>query len=749
VVYRLLFLVSPIVLALSGAPILQAAASVRGANGIAISVDPSGSFDITGNGPLWSFGGNIGAPLRNLVAQSGTDNLGDYNEIAFDFNVGGARHASVRGYSGRPAIVFTIVYPDGASGPTPFPVISRYPRQPLHLNYTGMFAFPTFYAFTPDGPWLFFDNAGNTFIVSPLANYMTAATTLSPNNEIVSGMATGISSLPAGFTHRVVLVFDQGINRTFDEWGRVLTDWTGKQRPASDADASLTRVGYWTDNGATYYYHTAPSTSYRDTLAAVKSDFDQQAIQLGYIQLDSWFYPKGEHSDWSDGSGGIYSYTAASALFGDNFKSFQQTLGVPLITHARWIDVNSPYRQQYKMSGNVSIDPAYWTFVARYLAASGVATYEQDWLFDKATTDFNLTDPDAFLDNMAAAMAQQNITMQYCMPTPRHLMQSTRYGNLTTARVSGDRFNRNVWTIFLYASRLASALGIYPFTDVFMSSEPDNLLLATLSAGPVGVGDAIGSLNGSNLLLSVRQDGIIVKPDRPIVPIDKSLISDSQSRKEPLIASTYSDFGDLRTYYVFAFSQGDNLVSSFSLGDLGISRSAYVYNFVKDTGRLAGASDVISEPVVDGRLYYVIAPVGPSGIAVLGDRGNFVSMGKKRIPAITDDGTVHLSVAFAGGETVRTIHGYAPRQPVVAAVNGSTGPVAYNTSSQRFSFDILPGVDGTASAGISMAPAGISAEPIQDQCDSPGASKMARLEIREGCLDSPLGLYVRPSYRRH
>ena len=65
---------------------------------------------------------------------------------------------------------------------------------------------------------------------------------------------------------------------------------------------------------------------------------------------------------------------------------------MPLITHARWIDASSPYRTLYKMSGNVVTDPAYWETVAAYLATSGVTTFEQDWLADKAHTDFNLTD---------------------------------------------------------------------------------------------------------------------------------------------------------------------------------------------------------------------------------------------------------------------------------------------------------------------------------------------------------------------
>ena len=78
--------------------------------------------------------------------------------------------------------------------------------------------------------------------------------------------------------------------------------------------------------------------------------------------------------------------------------------------------------------------------VASELKAAGVVTYEQDWLNQRALprTD-NLTDQDAFLDNMAASMAQRNLTMQYCMASARHFMQSSKYSNLTTIRTSADR----------------------------------------------------------------------------------------------------------------------------------------------------------------------------------------------------------------------------------------------------------------------------------------------------------------------
>jgi hypothetical protein len=541
-----------LLLILSLAASLQAVTTIQGARGLTVSVDPSGSYDVTFAAPAWRFGGEIGLPLANLRVSNGSDGIGAYAEIAFDYALDTTRHAGIRAYQDRPAVLFSVEYQDAAVNAAPFPVLTRFPDLPYRLSFSGAFSIPIFGGLAEEGPWAFFDDNANAFLISPATNFLTAGSRRGPAGEIVTGISPQIANLPAGFRHQTLLVATNGINAAFEEWGLALTDLSGKTRPPNNSGPILNQVGYWTDNGGTYYYHMEPGMSYWDTLLAVKADFDRHSIPLGYMQLDSWFYPKGPAAQWQNGAGGIYDYYAAPDLFSPSLQVFQQTLGIPLITHARWLDDSSPIRQQYKVSGNVATDPAYWDRVAGYLAGSGVVTYEQDWLGANAHTDFNLIDPYAFLDNMAAAMNQLGLSMQYCMGTPGDFLQSAHYNNLTTARASGDRFDRTNWTWFLYSSRLASAVGIWPFTDVFMSAETDNLLLATLSAGPVGVGDRIGAVHTENLLRAVRGDGVIVKPDVPIVPLDQSFRNDARGLKEPIVASTYTDFGGLRAWYVFA-----------------------------------------------------------------------------------------------------------------------------------------------------------------------------------------------------
>ena len=90
-------------------------------------------------------------------------------------------------------------------------------------------------------------------------------------------------------------------------------------------------------------------------------------------------------------------------------------------------------------------------------------------------------------------------------------------------------------------SLLSDALGIAPYKDTFWSTSEQpgssykptpmeplperEIVLATLSTGPVGPSDGINFTNVERIMKCCRQDGLILKPDRPISMLD-ILISD-------------------------------------------------------------------------------------------------------------------------------------------------------------------------------------------------------------------------------
>lgn len=687
-----------------------------------VSASPGGAYAISLAYPGWTFSGTVGASLTNLVIDSGSDAAGGlYNEIAFDFVTDVPRHAAIRTYTSWRGVLFTVSVPYGGPNSFSFPTLTNYPAGLHTLAFAGTFGFPTFQGSDPESPWVAFDGAYHTAILSPVSHFMVASTGTA-NGRLSSGISSQIATLPAGFTQQTILVIDDGIGRAFDTWGSLLTGVTGKVRPTNDADVTLSHIGYWTDAGSSYYYASAPGLSYQDTLTSVKQDFGAKGMALGYMQLDSWFYPKGATDNWTSMGGGIYEYQAASPPFTSSLSTFQSSLGIPLVTHARWIDAASPIQKQFRMSGQVSIDPAYWTQVANYLASSGAVAFEQDWLFSQASTAYNLTDGDDFLDNMANSLSPLHISVQYCSGTARHFLQSSKYNNLTTIRASEDRFNPSRWWRFLYASRLASAVGIWPFSDVLFSSETGNLLLATLSAGPVGVGDKLGTLDGRNLHQAARRDGVIVKPDVPVTPIDSSFWNDSNEAQAPVVAATYSDFGGLRAWYVFAFAQGANTQASFRLADAGVTGPVYLYDYFHGGGSVVQPGDLLSLDAASFS-YQIAAPVGPSGIAMIGDPGHFVSLGKKRITALTDDGAVTITVAFAKGESDRTVVGYSPAPVSASAMTGHSSHAIRDLSTGLFRVHVRPSPDGTATIHISPAPGAIDCAPARSCIVQPAMAR--------------------------
>jgi hypothetical protein len=668
-----------------------------------LAVAPDGDWELSFAAPPFSFAGHIGAPLSNIATTRGSDGLGSYQETAFDYDDNAPKTGSIRRYDAVPVALFTEIIHSEAANMNPFPTISSYPQLPYHLAYQDVeFAPYSFSVLAPDSPWIFFGGDGATFVLSAATHFNHAALSRDASGTVAAGIDPAVATLPAGFTQRTVLVAERGINAAFARWGDALTTWAQKARPANDATIELRQLGYWTDNGATYYYNYDNAKGYAGTITAVRDSFKQLGIALGYMQLDSWWYPKGPAADWSARGNGIATYSAAPALFPSGLVAFQQSLGLPLVTHARWIDPASPYQSQYKMSNNVIIDSAYWNTIATQLNSAGVITYEQDWMNQQALArSDNLDDEDTFLDDMASAMAGQGIDLQYCMPLPRHYLQTTKYANAISMRVSQDRFEPSKWVSFFYGSRLAAALGVWPWSDVFMSSEEGNLTLATLSGGPVGVGDALGASNGTLLLRAVRSDGVIVKPDAPLVPLDSSILDGARAIDRPMVAATWSDLGGLRASYVFIFAAGSAQGFSFTPAELGYRGRVRLYDFYGGGSSEIEASASFSGTVQNGRAYFVLVPVGASGIAFLGDPGKYASLGKARVAAASDDGRVHASIVFGAGETAVTLHGFASRAPTVTASLGGAVGTSWDGTTQRFTVTVTP--VGQA-ASITIAP---------------------------------------------
>ena len=96
-----------------------------------------------------------------------------------------------------------------------------------------------------------FDADGNTVLQSAANDFMvtTLAFAESTGTAWGAGFNGMISGLPAGHTHRTIMVGGTGVNETFYTWGSALLALGGKARPPLYGHV-YDALGYWTDNGA-------------------------------------------------------------------------------------------------------------------------------------------------------------------------------------------------------------------------------------------------------------------------------------------------------------------------------------------------------------------------------------------------------------------------------------------------------------------------------------------------------------------
>jgi hypothetical protein len=691
------------------------AQEIKSPAGVTVTVNEGlGVYAITYSPRDWKFSGQLAHVPTEVSTTRGTNSIGAYSEISW--SDGFLLRDSVRIYDAQPVALFTITSSQPTKNwPADFPNFDNFPKLHQFSFRETVFAKPRFGLETNATPWLLFDDSAGAAIISPADNFLIASMNGDGTNRISSGMNPKVHDLPGNFSHSTLMVFGDGIHSTWKTWSGAFLELQGAPRPGNDADIGLRYLGYWTDNGGTYYYNYNTNVGYAGTLEILANIYRDEHIPIRYMQLDSWWYhktftgpdgkagqtknPKLPPGEWNR-YGGLLDYHADKAVLPEGLGGFHKDINLPLITHNRWIDPASPYHDKYQISGFAAVDPKFWDHLMSDVSSNGDVCYEQDWLNviyeHSPELQSTLGVGDAFTDNMARAAKQNNMSLQYCMALPRFFLQGSRYPNLTTIRTSDDRFGRDRWDDFLYVSQLARAVGIWPFADVFMSTERDNLLISVLSAGMVGFGDKMGDEDKDNLSRAARPDGVLVKPDESLLPVDDVYVSQASGQKNPMVAWTYTDHGPLRTAYVFAYvRESTNMDATFTPTTCGLDGKVCVYN--AGSGQVSFQSADTAVPLVfdlHNTAYYEVVPVGKSGIAFFGDEGKFVSNGKQRIANITEaDKKLTATITFAKDEPFVRVFGFAKKKPKVTTPTGSITGVDFDKATGRFAVNVLPSPD--------------------------------------------------------
>jgi len=639
--------------------------------------------------------------------------LGKAEAAIFDLSLGGGQKVArtqIISIMGRDdVLIFIIETLEDITAPTgryenpafALPALRPDRRFTELLNFkVETFATPMSRPVPTTGPVVMFSRQLETLILSPLDNFMSAMQ--APiSGEWRCGFGGLIEKIPAGTQSQFLVVSGRGINDTFLKWGGLIQKWHGHKTADPYADVAMSKVGYWTDNGSYYYYRTEPGKTYSQTLLAVKADAEEQGIPYGYFQLDSWWYPKAEIKlRSSHNRGGFLLWEPVPEFFPEGLAEFQRQLGLPLVAHNRYCSDQSPYCQKYgcvyskgdKREGAYPLEPAFWDEIMNSAKKYGITVYEQDWLYTHMDMipwmRSGLHNAESWYDTMAHAAEKRGLTMQLCMASPEFFMQNLKHPNETHARTSHDYKGglpkAFFWPPFHKVGLFAYAVGLWPFKDNFQSTAGqrpsynilpeanpvEEALVSALSGGPVGPSDKIGASDASLILRTCRMDGLLLKPDRPATPIDIMFLynkSNIVGGKRPWVVTSESrhEFG--KTTYLAAFNLWPaQMYEPFvTFAEAGISGKHLIYNYM--TGKYRIASDKINFGIMppEKAFYYVLCPMLPNGMAVIGETGKFITLSRKRFPSVKlEQDALALSIEGVPGEELK-LKIYCPRAPKV------------------------------------------------------------------------------------
>jgi hypothetical protein len=345
----------------------------------------------------------------------------------------------------------------------------------------------------------------------------------------------------------IVFYSSKGINEGVREWGQAMQKAHNRTNEHRLNDLSINYLGYYTDNGAYYYYHTEDGVNYEQTML---DSIRKIPLPFHYLQIDSWWYYKGIGE-------GVTQWTARPDVFPDDLPALDRKLeNIPIVAHNRYWAYDTVYKKNYSFvldEKNGKALPvgndSFWIDLFTQARKWGLIVYEQDWLITQtenlAPTHTDIHLGHQWLMSMGEAAEKLNINLQYCMSLPRHILTALQIPRVTHTRTSTDYYFHIVgkaeqWAMGI-SSMFAEAIGLASFKDVFWSTslqpgapykgEPHEvlpereILIATLSTGPVGPGDAINYTNVERIMKCCRKDGLILKPDRPLTTIN-ALISD-------------------------------------------------------------------------------------------------------------------------------------------------------------------------------------------------------------------------------
>jgi hypothetical protein len=295
------------------------------------------------------------------------------------------------------------------------------------------------------------------------------------------------------------------------------------------------------------------------------------------------------------------------------------------VIHSRHISPQSPYLDDGEWwIDALAAQPVDPTFFQRWFDDArrwGVCAIEQDWMLLywfgvralRAAPD-RAADWHRALDALAGEFG---VDLIWCMATPADLVLAATLDHVVAVRTSDDyRFAADpalLWTWYLTVNRLAGALGLSAFKDCFFSRRPPDdadpisgdehaeleALLASMSAGPVGIGDRIGCTDREVVLRTCDEDGRIRHVDRPLALVDSCLFGEPTRGERLAWATTIATHdGNAWTYVVAINTATDRRAISdrLELSEVGLVGAHTLFDWRRGEATQADAIDVELAP---------------------------------------------------------------------------------------------------------------------------------------------------------
>ncbi|XP_062516980.1 uncharacterized protein LOC134192275 [Corticium candelabrum] len=572
---------------------------------------------------------------------------------------------------------------------------------------------------TEGGPVVLFNTTGevarnqsDAIVISSFNNFKHAIATkvdATPQNaaSFVFGLQSYITEVQSGFNISFGLSgSEHGINAAVESWGEKLRARYGTTRISPEFDPTNTKLGYWTDNGAYYdgsYWQQNPTAVAQDVLVDVKMLLDTMGVPISYIQLDPWWYPNGN---------GCIEWIPKENLFPKGLSWLRETLGIPLLLYANYFSVHNNYvtRKQFDFIDSLDFQLSYargpianvephqsyqfYDYIMSQYSRS-MGAYEVDFLDFQFLLFLELQEQvdaaEIWMKGMTDAALKHNVSVQLCMELPSDLLQSVLFPAITNARASEDDFPTagNRWDIAMTAM-LMRALDIGPFFDDIWTraDQPGNpynkssnnirmrTIISTFSGGPVGISDGRNFTDPELIMQSCRADGVLLKPSKPIVPIDAQFMPvDQGGIPAGNIWNTHSQIGSTMWYYVLAFDVAKQFHVTpshiyplkmmtnrpkFMIGEWGFpSCSNYsmataclhtfddAHPFALHTGDMNGQEHSF--------VVYSISPVLSNGYVFLGEFNKLVAVSPNRFTEVSVNGNgVKVKVSGKPSEMLTT-----------------------------------------------------------------------------------------------